>query len=282
MRPAGIGGLRTRCARWAILAVAFLSMLSPSAGWAWGKEGHRLTGLIAEQYLTPAARAKVAELLGSETLADVAPWADSYRTEHPETGKWHYVNIPSSEAKYDRDRDCPMAGTDSKSPWRDCVTDRILFFEQRLRDTSLSREERAIALKFLVHFIGDIHQPFHALADARGGNDIAVTFLGSGTCGRYNCNLHGVWDTSLIDDQGLTEAQYRDRLREEIKQRHWDQEANEDPARWANRSHALAVKALVPTGSSVTEEYVRKEATVVDEQLALAGLRLAHVLNSIL
>jgi hypothetical protein len=263
------------------LSLVFLFGLDPATGWAWGKKGHRLTGLIAEQYLTPAARARVVELLGSETLADVAPWADSYRAEHPETGKWHYVNIPSSDAKYDRERDCPISETNSNSPWRDCVTDRILFFEQKLRDSSLTREERTTALKFLVHFIGDLHQPFHALADARGGNDIAVTFLGSGTCGKYNCNLHGVWDTSLIEEQGLTEAQYRDRLLEEIRQHHWDKEANGDPASWANQSRALAVKALIPTGNYINEEYVRKEATVVDEQLALAGLRLARVLNSI-
>jgi nuclease S1 len=154
------------------------------------------------------------------------------------------------------------------------VTDRILFFEERLQD-SLSREEHTIALKFVVHFIGDLHQPFHAFADARGGNGIAGTFLGSGTCGKYSCNLHGVWDTSLIEEQGLTEAQYRDRLLDEISQHHWDREANGDPVSWANRSHAFAVKALVATGPSINEEYVGQEAPVVDQQLALAGLRFA-------
>ncbi len=239
--------LRRGCALRAIGFVTFFSALvAPSAAWAWGKEGHRLTALVAEQYLTSTARAKIAKLLGSETLADVAPWADSYRSEHPETGKWHYVNIPSDEVKYVRDRDCPVSATDPNARWRDCVTDRILYFEQRLRDTSLSRDERATALKFLVHFIGDVHQPFHALADARGGNEVAVTFLGKGTCGRYNCNLHGVWDSSLIEEQGMTEAKYRDHLLQEIKDRHWDQDANGASADWANQSHVLAIKALVP------------------------------------
>lgn len=140
-RSVGNWVVRKRCAQSrAIVAAMFLFGLAPATGWAWGKEGHRLTGLIAEQYLTPAAKAKIAQLLGGETLADLPPWADSYPTEHPETGKWHYVNIPSSEAKYDRD--CPIPRTDPNSLWRDCVTDRILLFEQRLKDAPLSPAER--------------------------------------------------------------------------------------------------------------------------------------------
>ena len=261
---------------------ALLLCLTAPRGWSWGREGHRLTALVAEQYLTPETRAQIVELLHSETLADVSSWADAYRTEHPETGKWHYVDIPKAEAKFDRLRDCPVSETDPKSPWRDCVTDRILYFEGRLGDTSLSREERAIALKFVVHLIGDVHQPFHALADDRGGNGITVSLRGSSLCGSFNCNLHGVWDDSIIEEQGLSEKKYMDRLLLEIKENHWERLDGGEPTTWANLSHHYAVDAMMPNGALITREYIAEESKVVDAQLALGGLRLARVLNRIL
>jgi len=249
---------------------------------AWGREGHRLTALVAEQYLTSETKAQIVQLLHTETLADVAPWADSYRSDHPETGKWHYVDIPKAEENFDRLRDCPVSQADPKSPWRDCVTDRILYFEGRLGDESLSPEDRAFALKFLVHLIGDIHQPFHAMGDDRGGNGIAVAFLGSTTCGSYKCNLHGVWDTSIIEDQGLSEQAYTDKLLKEIKDNQWERLSGGEPTTWANVSHHYAVQAEAPNGAVLSREYVSDEAKIVDAQLALGGLRLAHVLNRIL
>jgi hypothetical protein len=261
---------------------ALLLCMEVPLGWAWGREGHRLTALVAEQYLTPETKAQILLFLGKETLADVAPWADDYRKEHPETGKWHYVNIPKEEAKFDRNRDCPVSAADPKSPWRDCITDRILYFEGRLGDDSLSIKERAFALKFLVHLIGDIHQPFHALGDARGGNDIAVSFLGSSKCDSYNCNLHGVWDDMIIEEQGLNEKKYTERLLKEIKDNQWERMAGGEPTTWANISHHYAVEAMVPNGALITPEYVAEESKVVDAQLALGGLRLARVLNRIL
>lgn len=265
-----------------VLAVGLLLCLGVQLGWAWGREGHRLTALVAEQYLTAEAKTQVAQLLGKETLADVAPWADSYREDHPETGKWHFVDIPGPEAKFDRSRDCPVSQADPKSPWRDCVTDRILYFEGRLGDESLSVQERALALKFLVHFIGDVHQPFHALGDERGGNGIAVSFLGSNRCGSYNCNLHGVWDTTIIENQGLNEKKYTEKLLQEIKDNNWERLAGGEPTTWANVSHHYAVEAMVPNGALITREYVTEETKVVDAQLAMGGLRLARVLNRIL
>lgn len=263
------------------LAGAFLLCVLTQRCWAWGREGHRLTALVAEQYLTPETKAQIVELLHRETLADVAPWADAYRADHPETAKWHYADIPK-DAKFDRNRDCPVSEADPKSPWRDCVTDRILYFEGRLGDTSLSQPERAEALKFLVHFIGDIHQPFHTLGDDRGGNGISVTFLGSGMCGTFKCNLHSVWDESMIETQGLNEKKYTDKLLQEIKDNQWERLAGGEPTTWANISHHYAVDALAPNGAFITHEYVAEESKIVDAELALGGLRLARVLNRIL
>ena len=272
---------RQKAAR-SVAAGMLLLSVATSQSWAWGREGHRLTALVAEQYLTPATKAAVVELLHDETLAGVAPWADEYRVEHPETGKWHYVDIPKSETRFNRDRDCPVSTIDPKSPWRDCITDRILYFEGRLGDTSLSPRERAQALKFIVHFIGDVHQPFHAMGDDRGGNNVNVSFLGSAQCGSYTCNLHGIWDDSMIEHEGLSENKYLDHLLQEIKDNHWERMTGGDPVTWANISHHYAVESYAPNGALITSEYVTAESKVVDAELALGGLRLARVLNHIL
>jgi len=263
-----------------VAACALTMLLATPAGWAWGREGHRLTALVAEQYLTHEAKSQIAELLHGETLADIASWADEYRTDHPETAKWHFVDIPGTAATFDRDRDCPVS-SDKTSVWRDCVTDRILYFEGRLGDSSLSPKERAIALKFVVHFIGDIHQPFHAIGDARGGNDIPVRFLGSQQCGTRLCNLHGVWDDSFIEEHGLSEKKYTALLLQQIKDNHWERLSGGDPVAWANVSHHYAVLAEAPSGAMLMHDYVDEESKVVDSQLALGGLRLATVLNRI-
>jgi len=265
-----------------ILVWLLLLAVATPRGWAWGREGHRLTALVAEEYLTAETKAQIAELLHGQTLADVASWADEYRKDHPETAKWHYVDIPGTATTFDRDRDCPVSASDPTSPWRNCVTDRILYFEGRLGDTTLSPQERAMALKFVVHFIGDVHQPFHALGDAHGGNETKVTFLGSEQCGTSLCNLHGVWDDAIIEEQGLSDKKYTARLLAEIKENHWERFSGGDPVTWANASHHYAVQAEAPSGAMLNRDYVTQETRVVDGQLALGGLRLAMVLNRIL
>jgi hypothetical protein len=270
-----------RLLRSAIVCATLLSMATPRS-LAWGREGHRLTALVAQQYLTAETRAQIAELLHGESIADIASWADEYRNEAPGTAPWHFVDIPGSAASFDRNRDCPVSASDAKSPWRDCVTDRILYFEGRLGDTELAPKERAMALKFLVHLIGDIHQPFHAIGDARGGNDIKLTFLGSRQCGTSSCNVHEVWDSELIDHQGLSETAYVARLMGEIKQNGWERLSGGEPTSWANASHHYAVLAQAPNGAMLMSDYVGEESKIVDAELALGGLRLAHVLNRIL
>ena len=249
---------------------------------AWGREGHRLTALVAQQYLTEQTRAAIAELLHKEALVDVAPWADDERNAHPETGRWHYVDIPESSQSIDRGRDCPVSQVDPQSPWRDCVTDRILYFEGILGDPSVSPKERVVALKFLVHLIGDVHQPFHAIGDDRGGNNIRVYFLGSNICGWSPCTLHGIWDDSIIEEQGLSENNYLQRILQEIQDNHWERLSGGEPTTWANVSHRYAAESEVPNGALITREYVDASAKIVDAQLALGGLRLARVLNRIL
>ncbi|MEO6922588.1 MAG: S1/P1 nuclease [Bryocella sp.] len=266
--------------RYAAVGALLLGMTTPS--WAWGRAGHRLTALVAQDHLDPAAKAQVQELLGKETMADVAPWADGYRVSHPETGAWHFVDIPRADARFDRARDCPVSQTDATSPWHDCVTDRIMYFEGRLGDKSLSKDDRAFALKMLIHFVGDLHQPFHAIGDDRGGNGISVSFLGSKQCGSYKCNLHGVWDESIIDHEGLREDAFRAHLEKLITENGWEKMTGGGPTAWANVSHHYAVLMYAPNGALLTTDYVKQATKIVDAELALGGLRLARILNNIL
>jgi len=260
--------------------IALCLLTTAVSAHAWSRQGHQLVGQIAEAHLSPQAAKAVHDLLGADTLASVAPYADEYRRDHTETGPWHYVDIPSTEAAYDRERDCPAktAGSD----WKDCAVDRIPYFVARLKNTSLSKEDRAFALKMIVHFVGDIHQPFHALGDARGGNGIQIEFFHSTECGRYHCNLHGIWDDSLIAHRGISQEAYYKQLESEIATNHWDAVSQGNPTLWANEAHKLAVHFLLPDKSAVNAPYYDEAIVAIDRQLGCAGIRLARLLNAAL
>ena len=197
--------MRTRVATAIVILTAVCAWPSLQA---WGGQGHRLVGLIAANHLSAAATANVKWLLDGQSLADVASWADGQVTDWQQTAPWHYLNIPPEASGYDRDRDCPrqpgVAAGARADQWRDCAVDRITYMEQRVSDAKLDRADRATALKYLVHFIGDLHQPFHALGVGRGGNDVIVRVFGNSNCGNdpnrppLPCNLHSVWDSRLL------------------------------------------------------------------------------------
>ena len=264
-------------------ALVLLLTLRPLAALAWGPTGHHLIASIATDHLTPTARSNVSALLGEETLADVASWADAYRPDETQTAGWHYTDIPADQKTYVRDRDCPVQpGVTAGSPadkLRDCSVDRILFFEQRLKDLTLDPADRAIALKYLVHFVGDSHQPFHASGVARGGNGIQVVVFGQADCNGRPCNLHAVWDSGLIAHRNLTESAYLAVLEDEIKQKNV-LAGTLDPAAWTGDAKVLSDAALLPNGGAVDEAYYTRELPVVDQQMELAGLRLAAILNA--
>jgi hypothetical protein len=263
-----------------------LATLVPAPAFAWWEKGHRLVGQIAWDHLTPMARRNVKALLGTESLGDVAAWADVYRPLVTQTGGWHYTDIPGDKTTYDRDRDCPtQPGVKAGSygdKVRDCATDRILFFESRIADPKLDPSERAESLKFLVHFIGDIHQPFHASGVEKGGNGIQVKAFGQESCGsnpNSKCNLHAIWDGYLIDHRNLTNSQYLSRLEADIRRERLTA-GSTDPVAWTEQSKELSDAAMVPSGTDIDEAYFQKNIPVIDRQMELGGLRLAADLNA--
>lgn len=255
---------------------------------AWGPQGHRLVALLATNHLTPVAAQNVRWLLAPETLGDIASWADEVRGGITQTGLWHYVNIPPDAKAYDRDRDCPrqpgVAAGSRDDAWRDCVVDRVRYHEERLADPTLDRADRAIALKFLVHFVGDIHQPLHASAIERGGNGILVRVFGSDNCSTdpartSPCNLHGAWDSRLLAHRNLNDAAFVKVLEGRIASAQLLTRPTGTAADWALESLAISNTVMLPQQGSVDEAYYAKHIGIIEERLALGGARLAQVLN---
>ena len=259
---------------------------------AWNPQGHRLVALVAANHLTHNARQQVQALLGTETLADVAVWANLYLEGNNQTSFWHYVNIPTDARSYNRDRDCPtqpgVSAGGRGDKWRDCVVDRILLHQERLANSSLDRADRAIALKFLVHLVGDLHQPFHALGVERGGNGIPVSVLDPPPAPtptvhpiRATCTASGIRHSSPAVTSA-TRSMPRACLERIVAQRRWSATAAGSADAWAMESHAAARRALLPPQGAVDEAYYRANIATVDEQLALGGWRLASLVNQAL
>src|SRR6266700_561929 len=226
---------------------------------AWGPEGHRVVAQIARAHLSQRARHQIENLLGNDDLASVSTWADEIRPQRPETFGWHFVDIPMNSSGFDEQRDCyrPNEKNDRGNDHHNCVVDRIVIFEQVLGDKRASKPDRVEALKFLVHFVGDIHQPLHAIGEARGGNDIHVTEFGSAECGSRPCNLHSAWDIGLIEHTGRREADYVSYLEKWIVRRRLQGRAGGSPENWANESFALAKQVWLNDGSAVDPTYFR-------------------------
>ena len=274
-----------------VVAVGALLALAAVSVQGWGPQGHRLVALVAANHLTAGGAAERAAAPGRRVAGRRLDWADEYLAGNNQTSFWHYVNIPPDAPRYDRDRDCPRQPGVSPGGrgdnWRDCVVDRIRYNHERLADQSLDRADRAVALKFLVHFIGDLHQPFHALGVERGGNGIRVSVFGSPTCGygdgtRFACNMHALWDTELVAHRKLNDRAYVAELERQIAAGKWTASAAGSTAEWAMESHALAKRALLPPRGDANEAYYRAHIAQVDERLALGGLRLARALNEAL
>ncbi len=253
--------------------LAASTMIGPA--WGWGRLGHRVAGKIAEDRLTPAARAAVRDLLGpGESLADVSTWADEVRRDRPESGPWHYVNVPISEPKYDR----------KFEPKEGCVVVKVEDFRKILADPRKSRAERQEALKFLAHFVQDMHQPVHVgHRDDRGGNDLQVQFFGQGS------NLHRVWDSGLFDQVNRPEKEWVEALSKTITPELAAEWSRGGPVDWADESLAIARKAYrnpftqneLKKGARLGQEYEDANLPLAERRLAQAGVRLAWVLNTI-
>lgn len=268
-----------------------------SPAFAWGDIGHKVTALIAYKHLTPSARAKLDTLLASDPdtltapdFASRATWADKYREGHRETAQWHFVDI--EVAHPDLNQACfgfpglPGGAVASAGPADDCVIDKIDEFSAELADPATSAAERLFALKFLIHFVGDLHQPLHASDhEDHGGNCVALDD-GSG----QRRNLHGYWDTGAVLGLGHTPEEIAASLEARITPSEvsaWSAGSARD---WAEESYKLAVSVTyqlpsLPTCTDhappqrLTAAYEAQAKDLVALQLEKAGIRMAYLLN---
>jgi hypothetical protein len=259
-----------------------LLLFVSSGCFAWGPEGHRVVADVAREHLSTAARRAVIQLLGDDDLASVSTWADEVRRERRETIGWHFVDIPWNADGFNQQRDCYRPSGRNPSTLTDhhnCIVDRIAMFQSVLANRRASPGERIEALKFLVHFVADVHQPLHAIAEAKGGNDVHIMQFGFVECGSRPCDLHGTWDLGLIEHSHRSEREYAGFLEELIVQQRLEHRAGGTPEQWANESFHIAHQVWTNEGSAIDENYYRRNIHVVDEQLAFAGVRLAKLLN---
>jgi hypothetical protein len=262
-----------------LLVLLFVFLLLPALALprlahAWGGKGHRIVALLAEAELSPAARAEVARLLAGEaepTLPGVANWADDLRDTDPlrgrQTARWHFINFPPGKCQYAPPRDCPDG---------QCVIAGINRHFLALSDRKRPDAERREALKFLVHFVGDVHQPLHASDKPdKGGNEFQVSYRGEGW------NLHSTWDTLILRERDLSADRYATLLRAQTPLPRDPTLRSQTPAMdWALESCLLGTQGkLYPPKHVIDDVYLDGHRPLVEQQLRRAGSRLAAMLN---
>jgi hypothetical protein len=271
------------------LILSFLLLLSTStAGLAWGEAGHATIAEIAGHYLSKKAKAHVQRLLGpgGHEMAAVASWADDIRdNERPETYNWHVVEIPPDAAGYDRARDCRND---------DCIVEKIKQFAGVVGDRGIDRTKRTDALKFLIHFVGDLHMPLHAYAPLNHPKGTWVRIDG------LTNKLHlwwdwGWWDLAFEDEFGTEPIKVAQTLTAQITAEERQAWMTGTPDDWANESFKLASEFVTAHSllAAVREDNHSEEAPivlprsvldnetkpVVIQRLKMAGVRLAWLLN---
>ena len=288
---------RAACRAVILAAAAVAAFVSPPAR-AWGPMGHQAVGAVADARLAPRTKLEVARLLagdlgrdgapsGRTTLAAVSVWADEIRGGDQDHPKWHYDNAPVCRA---------MPATADWCPLDECASRRIGTLAAVLADRQRTTRERNEALKWIVHLVGDMHMPLHASDYAQGATQVPVELEGHPD--KHALTLHGAWDVRLVSaalhagrsrrpPDAAIDALIRRADRLELAQ------IQAPPDRWLSESNELARGAAldypgfacgsVPDAPVLlSRRYQQRAQGVIVERLALAGARLAELLNQAL
>lgn len=251
-----------------VAAFLTLHLLPAAQAFCWFDKGHRIVGLIAQANLTAEARTEIEKILfGGTALADAAVWPDHEGRSIRDFDPLHYVSIPEGVTGYDQDRDCPESN---------CMVEALGWFTAVMADKRAPTVVRRLALYYVAHLVGDMHQPLHAgRAVDRGGTDLVVSYRGTTT------NLHFFWDSNLVDLEAGNEEEIAQRLGGNITPEQRLQWQAGDPAQWTNESLLLVRSHAYDTGPSaeLSDDYVEKARPIVRTRLAQAGIRLAWLLN---
>jgi len=263
-----------------LVAASVLSTVFVGAACAYGSTGHQLVGLIAAEELCPEASAAVSDLLDGETIADAGLWADQIRGDPAwrQASPWHYVNVAD---------EAPIESASGGA--RGDVLQAIARFRREMTDDQLSVSQRADALRFLIHFVADLHQPLHVgRAKDRGGNRIAVIVNGK------RSNLHRLWDGQALLRADRSERDYRvaDQalaIRALVGADDawiWPESDRTPELAWARESQeirGLVYDGVPGMGEGAFEPdaaYLATARQITLSRLSLASMRLAGLLNA--
>jgi hypothetical protein len=305
-----------------LLTLSVLSLTAAPSAEAWGCRGHETVAALAEKHLTPQAKQALLALLtanpidpqlkrycgqtGQDAFVDSSTWADDERGREPATAPWHFIDIPLSATQGPAQKFCGAGG---------CVLQAITDQLATLKDKNAHGAKRAAALRYIIHFVGDLHQPLHGSTNSdRGGNCVPVKYFSRNPHPRNNSyvpNLHHVWDTEIPESQmqGADPAEFADTLDSEFEASFaaWQQGGMQlDGWAWESHDHAvetaygafiksIPVEPDVPVNACtddnnigqrmlhkhlvIGQAYRDQAASVVEERLAQAGVRLAMILN---
>jgi hypothetical protein len=254
-----------------ILAAAAIAICLPSPAAAWGQLGHRVIGEIADERISGKTRAELELILGEEDLAEASTWSDEQRSNpatfwQREAGAYHYVTVPEGQTY-----------AEVTPPEKGDALTALARFAATVRDPNASREAKALALKFIIHIVGDVHQPLHAgNGDDRGGNDVRVRWFGNET------NLHSVWDSRMIEGKSLSYTEYAvwlDRQIEPADTIAW-WEAN--PQVWISESTQIRDTIYPAAGQempSLNYDYQFEHLATAEMRMQQGGVRLAAYLD---
>lgn len=295
----------------------------PAAAQAWGCKGHQTVALIAEKHLTPETRQWVEKLLSEnpidpklnrycggavrDAMADSATWADDVRGEH-KNGPWHYIDIPRGSKRGPIEPFCGAAG---------CVTKALSEQLAILKDSKADGTKRADALRYVIHFVGDLHQPLHTITNAdEGGNCVPLKYFRRNAHEHnhsFSPNLHSIWDTAIPerDAEGADSSEYADTLdalfaadiegwqKAGIHVEDWVWEGYDiaESVVYGDLTPKIAIEPNVAVHSCsddnnigerllrhnivAGEAYQEKAAAVAEKRIAAGGVRLAMILNDV-
>ncbi len=269
-----------------LAALAAATALLPSPALAWGKTGHRVVAAIADTQLSGLARANIEQILGpGESLDEAATWPDDMRADpsplwQKQASPWHYVTLKG--LTYDH---APPEGD---------AIEALARFSKTLQDPSASRADKQLALRFVVHLVGDLHQPLHAgKCCDHGGNEVKVTWFGKPT------NLHAVWDSSIVDEEQLSFSELAAKLERHISPADVIAWSDVNPLDWVSESGTYRDK-VYPTAADMPKppkgkkrkkhevvlpdlsySYVYRFTPLMEQRLSQGGVRLAAYLNAL-
>jgi S1/P1 Nuclease len=253
--------------------LVLICFVAVSNSFAWGANGHRIIGEIADSYLTKKARKNIAAIMGNESIAIGANWADFIKSDSSlrYLDSWHYINIKMG-------MDYPAFEAYLKNDTAVDAYTKLNFLIAELRKKDLTAERKLFCLRMLIHIAGDIHQPMHvSRAEDLGGNRIRVQWFNDPT------NLHALWDDRLIDQQKLSYTEFAKHINHTTKVQRfaWQQQPMEQ---WFFESYQLADKiyqGITQPEQKLGFKYNFDNIEIVNQQLLKGGVRLAWLLNEL-